>query len=154
MPSSTLLLPPRRPEPVLAPRIRALRRLVLFLVVGGVATVADVALFNLLHYGVGVGPLTSKVASTVVGGIIAFVGNRQWSFADHAPGQFRRQVLAFLAVNVASLLLALLPLALARYGLGLTSVLALNIAGNGIGLLMATALRFEGYRRWVFPPAA
>ena len=112
---------------------------------------ADVGLFNLLHYGVGVGPLSSKVASTVVGGAVAFVGNRQWSFGDHAPDRLRGQVLAFLAVNAAALLLALLPLAVARYALGLTSVVALNVAGNVVGLMLATGVRFEGYRRWVFP---
>ena len=56
-------------------------------------------------------------------------------------------------VNGAALALALLPLAVARYVLGLTSPLDLNIAGNVIGLAMATCLRFYGYHRWVFPPA-
>ncbi len=121
-----------------------------FLLVGGVATVADVGLFNLLHYGVGVGPLTSKVLSTIAGGAVAFAGNRQWSFGDQSQREVRSQVVAFLVVNVAALVLALIPLAVARYVLGLTSVLALNLAGNVIGLALATVVRFEGYRRWVF----
>lgn len=121
-----------------------------FLLVGGVATVADVGLFNLLHYGLQVGPLTSKVASTVAGGTVAFLGNRQWSFGDQGSRSVRCQALAFVAVNVAALLLALVPLAIARYVLGLTSVVALNLAANVLGLGLATVLRFEGYRRWVF----
>lgn len=121
-----------------------------FLLVGGVATVADVGLFNLVHYGLDVGPLTSKVASTVAGGTVAFLGNRQWSFGDQSSRSVRSQALAFLAVNIAALLMALVPLAVARYVLGLTGVVALNLAGNVVGLGLATVLRFEGYRRWVF----
>jgi putative flippase GtrA len=121
-----------------------------FLLVGGVATLVDVAAFNALHYGLGVGPLSSKVVATVLGGATAFVGNRQWSFDGARGGSWRRQAYAFLLVNLASMLLALLPLAVARYVLGLTGVVALNVAGNVIGLVLATGLRFWGYRRWVF----
>lgn len=124
-----------------------------FLLVGGAATVVDIGAFNFFHYGLGVGPLSSKAIAAVLGGAAAFVGNRQWSFSG-AGGRWQRQAVAFLVVNVASLLVALLPLAVARYGLGLTGVVALNVAGNGIGLLLATGLRFWGYRRWVFPPPA
>jgi putative flippase GtrA len=137
--------PPVATPPVLGQAAR-------FLLVGGACTVVDVGVFNLLH-AAGVGPLTSKVCSTVVAGVAAFVGNRQWSFGA-SDGHVRRQAVAFLLVNLASLALALLPLAVARYVLGLTSVLDLNIACNVIGLGLATGLRFWGYRRWVFPDAA
>ncbi len=140
---------PAAPSPRRGPRL-LLTQATRFLLVGGVATVADVALFNALHYGLGVGPLTSKVASTVVGSVVAFVGNRQWSFGDQSARALRSQAVAFLVVNAAALLLALVPLAVARYVLGLTSVVALNLAGNVIGLGLATVVRFEGYRRWVF----
>lgn len=123
-----------------------------FLLVGGAATVIDIGLFNLLHAVLGVGPLTAKVLSTLVAGVAAFIGNRQWSFAA-GRGQVRRQAFAFLVVNLVSLALALLPLAVARYALGMTGVVALNVAGNVVGLTLATALRFYGYRRWVFPTA-
>ena len=151
MPAPTLPAPAR--PTVTPPARRALGQAVRFLLVGGVATLVDVGLFNVLHYLVGIGPLSAKVGSTVVAGAVAFVGNRQWSFSDAARGGLRRQVVAYVLVNGAALLLALLPLAVARYAFGLTGVVALNIAGNVVGLAAATALRFEGYRRWVFPPA-
>ena len=140
-----------------AKRRRVLGQAVRFLLVGGFATVVDVGLFNLLHYdlldvGLVIGPLSAKVASTLVAGVVAFVGNRQWSFgAAKGPGRLHAQALAFVVVNAASLLLALLPLAVARYVLDLTGVLALNLAGNVVGLVLATALRFWGYRRFVWP---
>lgn len=155
---NAVLVPPTvtpvRPAAVPArTRAAALGPAVRFLVVGGVATAVDVGLYNALHSGLHVGPLTAKVASTLVSGAVAFVGNRQWSFAG-SGGRMRSQVLPFVAVNVVGLLLALLPLAVARYALGLTGVVALNVAGNVIGLGVATAWRFWAYRRWVFPPAA
>ncbi len=165
MTSSTL---PRsaRPSPSGPPapqRSQLIGQATRFLLVGGFATLVDVGLFNLLHYGLSgvqvlgvvlaVGPLTAKVLSTVVAGLVAFVGNRQWSFAG-AHGSVRQQAMLFVAVNAAALLLALAPLAFARYALGLTGFVALNLAGNVVGLAMATAFRFWGYRRWVFPPAA
>lgn len=143
-------LPPSTDAPV-PPRV--LGQAARFLLVGGAATALDIGVFNALHYGLAVGPLTSKVASTVLAGVVAFVGNRQWSFGGAATGRLQRQALAFVVVNLASLLLALLPLALARYVLGLTGVVELNIAANGVGLVLGTALRFWGYRRYVFPVA-
>ncbi len=129
----------------------ALRQAARFLIVGGAATALDVGLFNVLHYGLGVGPLTSKICSTVLAAAAAFAGNRQWSFHGAQAGRMRRQAATFLLVNAAALLLTLLPLAAARYVFGLTGVVALNVAGNGVGLALGTALRFWGYRRYVFP---
>ena len=137
------------------PRRALLGEAARFLLVGGVATVVDVVAFNVLHVGLGVGPLSAKVVSTVLGGAVAFVGNRQWSFGGATTGPVHRQLLAFALVSLVALGLALLPLAIARYVLGLTGVLALNLAGNVVGLALATAFRFWGCRRYVFDrPAA
>ncbi len=126
-----------------------------FLLVGGVATVVDVGLFNLIHYGVGVGPISSKVASTVVSGALAFLGNRQFSFGEQHARTMGRQAWAFAAVSAVALGLGLVPLAVARYGLGMTGPVAINVSANVIGLGVATAFRFYGCRRWVFAtPAA
>lgn len=152
--TSPLTRPRSRSRSTAVPARPVLRQAARFLLVGGAATVVDVGAFNLFHYGLGVGPLSAKVVATVLGGAAAFVGNRQWSFRGAADRSWRTQAGAFLAVNLVALVLALLPLAIARYALGLTGVVALNVAGNGIGLVLATALRFWGYRRWVFPPAA
>lgn len=145
---------PARPQPAAPERRR--RRLAgqawRFLVIGALATVVDVGLFNVVHYGLHSGPLTAKVISTVAGGAVAFVGNRQWSF-DDTDGNVHAQVLAFVVVSVVGLLLALVPLAVARYVLGMTGVVELNVAANVLGLALATVFRFWGYRKYVFPPA-
>jgi putative flippase GtrA len=123
-----------------------------FLVVGAVATVADVALFNLLHGLAAADPFLAKSTSTLTGAVIAFVGNRQWSFAHGRGAELRHQVVRFVAVNIAALGVALLPIAVARSLLGLEGLLAMNVAANVVGLGLATCLRFYGYRRWVFAP--
>lgn len=143
----TAVLTPAPSAPARRPLLGEAAR---FLLVGGVATVVDVGAFNLLHVALGVGPLTAKVASTVLGGVVAFLGNRQWSFGAGATGPVRRQAVAFALVSLVALGLALLPLAVARYVLGLTGVVALNVAGNVVGLALATAFRFWGCRRYVF----
>lgn len=125
-----------------------------FLLVGGVATVVDVGVFNVLHYAFGVGPLTAKVGSTLVAGCVAFLGNRQWSFGDQQGRRVGQQAGAFVAVSLVALGLGLVPLAVTRYALGLTGPVAINLSANVVGLGVATALRFYGCRRWVFAPAA
>lgn len=125
-----------------------------FLLVGGVATVVDIGLFNVLHYAFGIGPLSSKVGSTVIAGGVAFLGNRHWSFGDQQHRGVGRQAWAFALVSVAALALGLVPLAITRYGLEMTGPVALNVSANVIGLALATAFRFYGCRRWVFETLA
>jgi putative flippase GtrA len=123
-----------------------------FLLVGGVATGVDVALFNVLHVLAGAEPLAAKSVSTVTAAVVAFVGNRQWSFASGHGHELRVQVARYVAVTAAGLGLALAPIAVDRYVLGLEGAVAMNVAANVVGLGLATVFRFYGYRRWVFAP--
>jgi putative flippase GtrA len=127
-------------------------QVVRFLVVGGGATVVDVGLFNVLDLFAGTGPLAAKSLSTVTSAVIAFVGNRQWSFASGRGVELRHQVMRYVAVNASALVIALVPIAVAHSLLGLDGVLQTNLAANVVGLAMATWFRFHAYRRWVFPP--
>jgi putative flippase GtrA len=112
----------------------------------------DVALFNVLHVLVGAEPLAAKSVSTVTAAVVAFVGNRQWSFASGHGHELRVQVARYVAVHAVGLGLALAPIAVARYVLGLEGAVAMNVAANVVGLGLATVFRFYGYRRWVFAP--
>lgn len=85
-----------------------------FLLAGGVATGADVALFNVLHVLAGAEPLAAKSVSTVTAAVVAFVGNRQWSFASGHGHELRVQVARYVAVTAVGLGLALAPIAVAR----------------------------------------
>ena len=130
------------------------RELMKFGVVGGVAFVVDVGVFNALRVGAGVGPLTSKTLSVLAAASVAYLGNRYWTFRHRARTRLHREYVTFLALNGVGLLIALSFLAVSHYVLGFTSPLADNIAANGVGLVVATAFRFWAYRRWVFPAVA
>jgi putative flippase GtrA len=126
------------------------RELMKFGVVGGVAFVVDVGLFNLLLHATDK-PLTSKTISTVVATTVAYVGNRHWTFRRRSRSGVRREYTLFFLLNGVGLLIALACLAISHYLLDFTGRLADNIAANVVGLALGTAFRFWSYRRWVFP---
>lgn len=120
-----------------------------FGVIGAVNTVLDFAILNALIFGLGVGPLTSKCVSTVIAATSSYFMNRHWTFAKRARSGMRREYTLFFLLNLVGLAIGLACLALTRYGLGLDTVLAINIA-NLAGLAFGTVFRFWSYRRWVF----
>jgi putative flippase GtrA len=126
------------------------RELMKFGVVGGVAFVVDVGLFNLLLHATDK-PLTSKTISTVVATTVAYLGNRHWTFRRRSRSGVRREYTLFFLLNGVGLVIALACLATSHYLLGFTGRLADNIAANVVGLALGTAFRFWSYRRWVFP---
>ena len=140
---------------------RLLREVAKFGVVGLVALVIDVGLFNLLRFAGGEGPmfdkpLTAKVVSVVVATTFAYFGNRYWTFRHRGRTSFGREYLLFFVLNGVGLFISVACLWFSHYALGLTSPLADNISANVVGLALGTMFRFWSYRRWVFPedPAA
>ena len=123
-----------------------------FGVVGAFNAVLDIGLFNWLHFRVGIGPLTSKAMSTTVAATSSYFMNRHWSFAHRARTGIRREYVLFIILSAVGLAIVEVCLAVTRYGLGLKSVLALNVAGNGVGLVLGTLWRFWSFKRWVFLP--
>lgn len=124
-----------------------------FLSVGAVAFVVDLGLFNLLRFGpAGLlehKPLTAKVLSVLAATLVSWVGNRWWTFADQRSGRQGRELVVFVAVNLVGMVVPVLTLAFSHYVLDLTTALADN-AATVTGIVLATALRYVGYRRWVF----
>lgn len=131
-----------------------------FGVVGAVAYVVDVGLFNLLRYGPGEvladKPLTAKIVAAVVATVVAWIGNRQWTFADRRMASKTREFIAYAIVNVAGMGVAVASLGFSHYVLGFTSPFADNVSANVIGVGLGTVVRYLGYRLLVFrgEPAA
>ncbi|MEK8170122.1 GtrA family protein [Streptomyces sp. M19] len=119
--------------------------------VGAVSAVVDVGGSNALHFGVGLGPLTAKTLSTVAATLVAYAGNRLWTFRRREHGTVVRRYLVFFALNAVGMAIALLCLGFTRYGLGLTGPVAYNISANVVGIGLGTVFRYRSYRRWVFP---
>ena len=129
---------------------RACRRELLgFATAGLLAYAADLALFTCLRGPAGLGPLTAKALSFVVGCSVAYAGNVLGTYRHTRPTGVRPYAV-FFAVNIAGALVQLLCLAVSHYGLGLTSQRADTVSGAGIGMALATVLRFWGTRTLVF----
>lgn len=134
------------------------RELVKFGLVGAVAYVVDVTLFNLLLFGEPFGtraalderPLTAKAVSVAVATLVAWLGNRFWTFRRRRRASARRELALFVVMNLAGMAIALVCLGVSHYALGLDSPLADNISANVVGLALGTTFRFFAYRTWVF----
>ncbi len=134
------------------------REMLKFGVVGAVAFVVDIGLFNLLSTNLwpgGSGPLDGheKIAKTVsvtAATLVAWVGNRQWSFRHRRQAAAHRELMLFAVMNVGGLLIAVTCLTISHDVLGFTSTLADNVSGNLIGIGLGTLFRFWAYRRFVF----
>jgi putative flippase GtrA len=121
-----------------------------FGIVGALCYVIDVGISNVLHLGLGMGPLSAKVISTIVAATCAYVGNRQWSFRHRARSGVKREYSLFIILNAVGLGITLACLGFGVYVLGHDSPLAYNIWGNVIGTGGATVFRFLAYKKWVF----
>lgn len=139
-----------RRAPAAGPRA-LLPELLGFALAGGAAYAADLALFVWLRGPGGFGPLTAKSLSFLAGCTVAYVGNALGTYRGRPPAVSRaRQYGVFFAFNLAGALVQLLCLAVSHYGLGLTTPRDDIVSGAGIGMALATALRFWGTRTFVF----
>ena len=120
-----------------------------FAAAGLLAYAVDLALFTYLRGPAGLDPLTAKVLSFVAGCSVAYAGNALGTYRHTRAGGLRTYGV-FFAVNIAGALVQLLCLAVSHYGLGLTSQRADTVSGAGIGMALATVLRFWGTRTLVF----
>ena len=131
------------------------REVIKFGLVGAVAFVVDIGLFNVLRFAGGEGvlydrPLTAKVISVSAATLVAWLGNRYWTFRHRRRAAAAHELLLFVVFNVAGMVIALACLGLSHYVLDLRSPLADNISANGVGLILGTLFRFWAYRRFVF----
>ena len=129
-----------------------------FGVVGLVAYVVDVYLYNVLRLGwwpAGAAPMPNKpvlakVISVFVATVVAWLGNRYWTFRRRRRSSMRREFVLFVVMNIGGLLIAAGCIWVSHYVLGFTSALADNVSGNVVGLALGTLFRFWAYRTFVF----
>jgi putative flippase GtrA len=135
------------------------REMLKFGAVGAFAFVVDVGLFNLLTtdlwFGSGSPPLDghekiAKLISASTATVVAWLGNRYWSFRHRRQSSRGREFLTFVLMNVIAMAIAVACLAVSHDVLGFTSSLADNISGNIIGIGLGTLFRFWAYRTFVF----
>ena len=126
------------------------REMIKFGVVGAVAFVVDVGLFNVLrHTALEDKPSTSKVISAGVATVVAWIGNRMWTFRRRRNRPVHHEAALFFLSNGIAMLIGVLAIAFSHYVLGFTSLVADNVA-NIIGIGLGTLFRFWAYRTVVF----
>lgn len=126
------------------------REAIKFGVVGAVAFVVDVGLMNLLRATVLEDkPTTAKVISASVATVVAWLGNRSWTFRHRHSRPVHHEALLFFFTNGIAMLIGVGTIAFSHYVLGLKTLAADNVA-NIIGIGLGTLFRFWAYRTFVF----
>ena len=128
-----------------------------FLAVGLVATIVALILFNFLVHGYGAmdsawfndKPELAYVIANSVGMVISFRGTKVWAFRDRKTNHADGGVVAFVVINLATMLIPMTCLWISR-GLGLDDPLSDNVSANLVGLALANAARFFLFREFVF----
>lgn len=121
--------------------------------IGAINTVVNYAVFNLLVLTVFAnGQLKANVAATIVATTSSYFMNRHWTYRDRPKSTLRREYALFFLFNLGGMVIELGVLAVAKYGLGITGLVALNVAkaaATGLGMVF----RFWTYRTIVFKKA-
>ena len=97
-------------------------------------------------------PLTASLISGIASILVAYLGNRHWTWKDRQRTGAKREITLFFIINGITLIFGVICLAISRYVLGLDSALADNISANVIGVGIGTLFRFWSYRTIVFKP--
>jgi putative flippase GtrA len=121
-----------------------------FGVIGAVAYVMTLAISNWLHFGVGIGPLTSLGLAMLVAATFSYFSNRHWTWRHRERTGLGREYGLFIVLSAIGLAITELPVGISEYVLHLRSPLAYNLAGNVIGTGLGTVWRFWSFKRWVF----
>lgn len=126
-------------------------QLVNFGLVGGLAFVVDVSVYNVMRLTLlDDKPIGAKIVSVAAATTVAWLGNRLWTFRRERSHGAAREAGLFVVMNVIGLCISAGCLWVSHYALGHTSALADNIAGNGVGIVLGTVFRYFAYRFVVF----
>ena len=123
-----------------------------FALVGGLCTLLDIGLFQLLYAHVGLDAVVSRLVSSLVSVTVSYFAHRYWSFGHRETTGATREYTIFALVNGFAVLLSLGAVWFVRYPLGQESAIVLQIANIG-SIAVGTITRFLVYRKWVFTTA-
>ncbi len=96
------------------------REMLKFGVVGAVAFVVDIGVFNMLRFGFAEGtpagqPLRAKIISVTLATLTAWLGNRYWTFRHRRQRQAHHELMLFIGFNLAGMAIALACLTVSHY---------------------------------------
>ena len=131
---------------------RLWRELLGFGAVGAVGYISDTIVLNLLYH-----RTPSVVASAIavsISTLIAYAGNRFWTFRARDRRQTRAEFGLFVLVSAGGLLITVSCVWFTVDVLGDESRLATNVAQLVVGQVLGTLFRFWACHTYVFPEAA
>lgn len=70
-----------------------------FLIIGGLSTIIELIVFNVLCFGLGMDVVAAKVIASLVALVNAYFGNREWAFKNRDRRRRWVELTLFLAVN-------------------------------------------------------
>ena len=125
-----------------------------FGLIGGIAFVTDLGLFQWLCHSWAESPLhgkpvTSRAMSLIVATTVSYIGNRNWTWRHRATENLRREYAMFFLINGVAMILGIGILAFSNYILGLHGA-GPDLVANITGIVAGTAFRFWAYKRFVF----
>jgi putative flippase GtrA len=124
-----------------------LKEIAAFGVVGAIGFAIDVTLFNVFFHD---GQVVAKTISTLAATAVTYFGNRHFSFSHRARTGIGRETSIFLGINVITLIVSLVIIAIFEYPFHLKHhVLAMNVV-NIFTIGIGTLFRFWSYKRFVF----
>jgi putative flippase GtrA len=125
-----------------------------FGVIGLIGLVITNGGYDLLHNKFGVGPVSATTIATIVATMVAYVGNRYWSFRHRERTNVMREGVVFFVLNGIGLLIQDAAVAVNYYILGLSNNKFAEFVALNVGIAIATLFRFWSYRKWVWlaPP--
>ncbi len=120
-----------------------------FGIIGVIGLIITNVGYVLLHSH-GVGPVTSTTVATIVATIVAYIGNRYWSFRHRERTSVPREGLIFFVLNGIGLLIQDAVVAVNSYVLHLEHHKVAEFLALNIGIGLATIFRFWSYRKFVW----
>jgi len=128
---------------------RLWRELLGFGAVGVVGYISDAIVINLLYQHVP-SVLASAIAVSV-STLIAYLGNRFWTFRNRERRETGAEFGLFVLVSAGGFLITVFCVWFTQHVLGADSRLAVNLAQLGAGQVLGTLFRFWACHRFVFP---
>lgn len=120
-----------------------------FLVAGGLAYAVDVLVFN-LGLSLGMGGVAAKIMSSIPATIVAYVGNRYWTYRHRDRTGVGREYTLFFVFSAIAAGIQASSVYVSHTLMGYESKLADNISANIVGMALGTLFRFWAFRTWVF----
>jgi putative flippase GtrA len=122
--------------------------------VGLTALAVNILTTNLAWRIVPYNKLTDSIIGTGIGTVVAYFGNRFWTYKECDSISRSREFLLFVGINAVGMLIETIPLTVSTYVLHFDGTLASNLAKFGCGTTMGLAFRLWTYRTWVFPQSS